>query len=279
MPHRAFMLLAAAINAEAALAAAAGADLSGRWEGEARIPGAPLPIVLDLARPTAGGPWAGCVTLPGRGVKGAALDSLAVAGDGGVDADLAKAFGGPPSDQPTRLAVRLLPDGQLDGSFRQGGLSAGLTLRRSGDPQLDAAPGRTPLPPAMAGIWRGQYELGGSARVVTMTLNAPRVDVPVSSLSSSSSPSPSPSPSQSQSQSPSAPLAAAGELLIVGKRRTVVAVDRVDASERFITLEASEAGIRLEGRWDGAAGSFDGVFMQGPFEAPLRLQRDAGSGK
>lgn len=233
------------------LLAAGAADPSGRWEGEARIPGAPLPIVLDLTRAPAGGAWTGSVTLPGRGAKGIALDTLAVAADGQVDAGLAKALGGPPSEQPTRLALRLLPEGRLEGALQQGGHAAGVTLRRSGQAQVDAPPPHTPLPPALAGTWRGGYTLGGAPREVTLTLAAPRAD---------------------------ASGAPAGELLIVGKRRTQLAIDRVDAAERYVTLEANAAGIRLEGRWDGAAGSFDGTFVQGPFEAPLRLQRESRSG-
>lgn len=249
--HRALALFAGfAPLVPIVLFAAGAADPSGRWEGEARIPGAPLPIVLDLARAPAGGAWTGSVTLPGRGAKGIALDTLAVAADGQVDAGLAKAFGGPPSEQPTRLALRLLPDGRLEGALQQGGHSAGVTLRRSGEAQVDAPPPHTPLPPALAGTWRGGYTLGGTPREVTLTLAPPRGDSGGS----------------------------AGELLIVGKRRTQLAIDRVAAGERFVTLEASAAGIRLEGRWDGTAGSFDGVFMQGPFEAALRLQRDGGSG-
>jgi hypothetical protein len=239
--------LAAPLLLSVSLAAAAAMDPAGRWEGEASIPGAPQQMVLDLAR-GASGDWAGSLTLPGRGVKGAPLDSLTVAADGRVQADAAGAFRGPPSELPTQLALRMLPDGRLEGAWRQGGHAAALVLRRSGEAQVDPPPARTTLPAALAGTWRGRYELGGSAREVTLTL-----------------------------QPTSSPNTAAGELLIVGKRRSQLVVDRVNAVDRFVTLEASAAGIRLEGRWDAATGSFDGSFMQGPFEAPLRLQRDGAS--
>lgn len=228
-------------------AAAAPASPAGRWEGEARIPGAPMPIVLDLA-PTANGGWAGSVTLPGRGVKGVWLDQLRVGADGSVQASLANALGGPPSELPTLLALRMLPEGRLEGDYRQGGHSAVASLRRSGEAQVDTPPPRTPLPPAMAGTWRGGYELGGVPRDVTLTLSPPPAGADPAT-------------------------APAGELLIVGKRRSQLVVDRVAASERFVTLEASAAGLRLEGRWDGAAGTFDGLVLQGPFEAPVKLQR------
>lgn len=238
----------AALAAWSVLAAnAATASVAGRWEGEARIPGAPLPIVLDLA-PKADGGWAGSVTLPGRGVKGAPLDALSVGADGRVQASLAKALGGPPSELPTQLALRMLPDGRLEGDFRQGGHSTSASLRRSGEAQVDPPPPRTPLPPAMAGTWRGRYELGGVPREVTLTLSPPPAGADPAT-------------------------APAGELLIVGKRRSQLVVDRVAASDRFAILEASAAGLRLEGRWDAAAGTFDGLVLQGPFEAAVKLQR------
>lgn len=151
--------------------AAAASAPAGRWEGEAHIPETPQRVVLDLAPDTAGD-WAGSLTLPGRGVKGAPLETLKVGADGTVQADAARAFGGPPSDLPTQLALRMLPDGRLEGEWRQGGHAARLTLRRSGEAQVDVPPSRTALPAALAGVWRGRYELGGYPRDVTLTLQA-----------------------------------------------------------------------------------------------------------
>jgi hypothetical protein len=102
------------------------------------------------------------------------------------------------------------------------------------------------VPPALAGTWHGRYELGGYPRDVTLTL-----------------------------QETTDPQAQAGELLIVGKRRSQLVVDRVNARARHVTLEAGAAGIRFEGNWDAAAGVIDGHFSQGPFEAPVKLQREA----
>lgn len=228
------------------LGAAAAPDPSGRWEGEARIPGAPQRLVLDLAQNKSDGRWAGSLTLPGRGTKGAPLQALQVDADGRVQADAAGAFGGPPGESPTQLELRLLPDGRLEGAWRQGGHEAGVLLWRSGDAQVDPPPPRTAVPPALSGVWRGKYELGGYPRDVTLTLHAT-----------------------------SDPQAQAGDLLIVGKRRSQLAIDRINVGSRFVTLEASSAGIRLEGQWDAARGSFEGNFSQGPFEAALKLQREA----
>lgn len=232
-----------------AQAIAAGPGPAGRWQGEARIPGAPMPVVLDLVLDQAPGSaqrWAGSITLPGRGVKGAVLETVSVSTNGEVQANVGAAFGGPPMQQPTRITLRPAAGGRLEGEWQQAGHRAMLVLRRSGEAQVDSPPPRTPLPPALAGVWRGRYELGGYPREVTLTL-AP----------------------------PATAEAPAGELLIVGKRRTQLAIDRVAASERFVVLESSAAGIRLEGQWSGEAGTFDGLFFQGPFEAPLRLQREA----
>lgn len=245
MPSPSLIPTLAASLLVASLGAAAAPSPAGRWEGEARIPGAPQRMVLDLAASPAGA-WAGSLTLPGRGVKGAPLGDLKIGADGSVQADAAGAFGGPPSELPTQLVLRPQPDGRLEGEWRQGGHTAVLALRRSGDAQVDPPPARTTLPAALAGNWRGRYELGGYPREVTLTL-----------------------------QATSGPSDIAGELLIVGKRRSQLVIDRVNAGERFVTLEASAAGIKLEGQWDATAGTFDGSFFQGPFEAPLKLQRNA----
>lgn len=244
MPSPSLVPTLAASLLLASLGATAATSPAGRWEGEARVPGAPQRMVLDLA-PSPAGEWSGSLTLPGRGVKGAALGSLQVGADGSVQADAAGAFGGPPSELPTQLVLRLQPDGRLEGEWRQGGHTAVLALRRSGEAQVDPPPARTALPAALAGIWRGRYELGGYPREVTLTL-----------------------------QATTSPSANAGELLIVGKRRSQLVIDRVNAGERFVTLESSAAGIKLEGQWT-TTGAFDGSFFQGPFEAPLKLQRDA----
>ncbi len=216
------------------------ADLSGRWEGELRIPAAPLPIVLDLAASPTGG-WVGSVTLPGRGVKGASLEALQVVADS-VGASLDPAFGGAGST-PTRLDLKLQADGSLAGEFRQGGHQATAALRRSGPAQVDPPRLATAIDPSLAGTWTGRYELGGSPRDVTLTLV----------------------------QGPSG--VATGTLKIVGRRITELPLDRVVQTPRFLELDASAAGIHIAGRWQAGSGRIDGSFSQGPFEAPLSLQR------
>lgn len=225
------------------------ADLSGRWEGELRIPGTALPIVIDLAASAAGG-WAGSVTLPGRGVKGVPLEALQVGPDG-FGASLEAAFGGAGNGAnrtPTRIDLRLQAEGRLAGEFQQGGHRAPATLRRSGPAQVDLPRRATAIDPVLAGTWSGRYELGGSPRDATLTLV----------------------------QGPSG--MATGTLKIVGRRTTELVLDRVIQTPHFIEFDASAAGIRIEGRWQAGAGRIDGSFSQGPFEAPLSLQRQPAGG-
>lgn len=227
--------------------AACAAPAEGRWEGRAEIPGAPLAMVVDLQRTDALA-WVGSVILPGRGVKGAPLAGIRV-DDRGVQFSLAAAFATAPSSTPTEVELRWQADGRLAGEFRQGGHRAALTLSRSGAAQADLPTPTMPLSPEMRGVWRGRYELGGYAREVTVTLNAV------------------------------AASGGAGEIVIVGKRRSVLAIDRVVQGREFITLDSSEGGVRIEGRWRNADGRMDGRidghFLQGPFEAALVLRQES----
>lgn len=238
--HIAAALLAAAGWAGAAFAVN---DAAGRWEGEAEIPGAPMRLVVDLARGN-GGRWVGSVTLPGRGVKGAPLDDVNVA-DAGVRFGLAQAFNGAPGPVPlVELAWR---GDRLAGHLRQGGLSAPLTLARSGAAQVDLPVRATAVERRLEGTWVGRYELGGVPRDVTLTLANRPGD------------------------------SATGQLLIVGKRTSQLTVDHVVQGREFITLTSTEAGYRIEGRWATSDGSIDAQVVQGPFEATLVLRKQAGA--
>lgn len=220
-------------------------SLAGRWEGWARIPGAPLPLVIDL-QTGSGTAWLGSVTLPGRGVKGAPLQDI-VANAAGVRFSLAAAFGDSAPAHAAWAELRWQPDGRLAGLFGQGGHRAELVLSRSGPPQVDLPLPTRPFAPGLAGVWRGRYVLGGYARDVTITLT----------------------------QAPDA--SASGEMLIVGKRRSLLAIDRIDVSgPGFVVLDSGSAGLRVEGRWNAAEQRIDGHFLQGPFEAEIVLRRDAG---
>ncbi|MGM9481559.1 hypothetical protein ACS5PN_10245 [Roseateles sp. NT4] len=225
-------------------AAQAAPDPGGRWEGVAEIPGAPLPLVVDLSSASTGA-LQGSVILPGRGVKGAPLQALA-ADDKGLGFSLAAAFN-PPAEQAPRVNLRWQADGTLVGEWQQSGLSAALQLRRTGAAQVDLPVAPTALSPELLGRWIGRYELGGYPREVTLTLaNGP------------------------------AGLGA-GELVVVGKRRTELKVDHVVQGREFLTLKASAANYRIEGRH--AADRIEGQVLQGPFEAAIVLRRDVAGAK
>jgi hypothetical protein len=225
---------------------AAAHPAQGRWEGSAAIPGAPMPLIIDL-QCDATRTCLGSLILPGRSVKGAPLDDL-VMNEQGVHFSLAAVFAGAAPTEPADVHLQWHGDGRLSGELRQAGHRAPLVLARSGDAQLDRPTPARPLSPEMAGTWRGRYELGGYARDVTLTLRPPGT-------------------------------APAGELVIVGKRRSVLAIDRVHQGREFLTLESSQAGVRIEGRWNAQAGRIDGHFLQGPFEAALVMHRQGAAGR
>jgi hypothetical protein len=230
--------------ASAASAASAGdeAGIAGRWEGSADIPGAPQSLVLDIA-PDAQGLWQGSIVLPGYGVKGAALDALAV-GDRTVTFAFGAAF--PiPADPPPRMVLAAQADGTLAGSLEMGGNSAPVRLHRTGAAQVDVPVATKVISAALAGVWHGRYELGGYAREVTITL----------------------------ANRPARP--AGGQLVVVGKRTTTLEVDQIVQGLRFVSLRASAADFGIEGRFDPETGTIAGSMSQGPYEAPIVLHRDA----
>jgi len=236
--------LALLVAGLACAGADAASDPSGRWEGVAAVPGQPLRLVIDLDR-DAQGRWAGSASLPGRGVKGAAVDGLAVAGCD-VHLGLATAFPGGDVLQP-KLALACQGDDTLSGTFTLGGNTAPVSLHRSGPAQVDRPPTARAITAALAGRWTGRYELGGFAREVTLTL-ANGADG----------------------------AGGGGQLVIVGKRTTTLQVDQVTEGREFVTVRASAANFVIEGRLAAQEGVIDGAMSQGPYEAPLVLHRQAG---
>jgi hypothetical protein len=227
---------AAASLALLSRAARADANLEGRWEGTAQIPGAPMPLVLDLA--LADGKLGGWITLPGRGVKGMALAEPRREG-GSLRVDLSPAFSlmGPPSPAPL-LVLTIEPQG-LNGRFEQGGHQAPVALTRSGAAQPEPVLRNSVLPAALTGIWRGSYSIAGAPRQVTLTMTPTNA-----------------------------------EALIVGRRTTRVPMDTIRLGEHFLTLANREMQITIEGRWRSAGGEVDATFTQGPYEAALVLRKE-----
>lgn len=234
-----WLLLAMGLAASAAVQA--GPDASGRWEGVADIPGRPLQLVVDLDRDGQGA-WQGSAILPGRGVKGAPLDGLAVDGCE-VRFALTAAFPGGDTLQP-KVALACQADGSLAGTFTLGGRSTAVALRRSGTAQVDRPAASGAISAALAGRWTGRYEIGGVPREVTLTLG-------------------------------NRDGKGSGQLVIVGKRTTTLAVDQVTQGREFVMLRASAADFNIEGRFSPERGVIEGGIAQGPFEAAIVLRRQA----
>lgn len=229
-----FRRLVLAVCAGLAVAAShANPALAGRWQAEVLLAGTPLRLVIDLA--PAGTGWVGSAILPGRGVKGAPLRELALDAQGQLNFKLT-ALG----DASARLRVQ--GDGALLGELHQGGHQTALRMQRSGNAQVDLPLASTPISRELEGVWRGGYEPGGYPRDVTLTLSQ-RDGV------------------------------GHAELLIIGRARNVITVDRVTQSEQFVQIVSSATGITIEGRWLATDNSLRGQFVQGPFEADFLLRK------
>jgi hypothetical protein len=222
------------------LAAARAAD--GRWEGQALVPGMSVPVIVDLAPAGGGNRWIGSVTLPGRGVRGTALQSLVVQDDV-VRGQTTAAPGRPPGGE---IAFELHRGAaqSLVGELRQGGHAAPLTLQRTGPAQVETPPFGTPIPATLRGIWVGRYDIGFGPRDVTLKLDA--------------------------AADGSAPVAT---MRVVGRRTFDLAIDFIAQRGAWVTLAVTEPGISLDGPWALEGEQWKLTWRQGPFESPLVLRR------
>lgn len=232
-------LLAAIFFASATLCQAA-ESAAGRWEGSAQIPGETLRLIIDLAELSGKG-WVGSVIVSGLGVKGAPLTDIAV-----KDSELAFAIKGVLGGErvgQAKFKAHLGADGQLAGDFIQAGNSAPFVLQRTGPPQVELPPQSTAVGTELEGEWKGEYELNGLRRHVTMKFANRGVD------------------------------GAGVEFVIVGKKTNNVPVSLVIQEGDFLSLKSDEFGINYEGRVRKGAGEIKGTFTQGPFELPLVMRR------
>jgi len=214
--------------------------VQGRWEGQVQIPGAPLTLIVDLARNGASA-WTGSVIIPGLGIKGAPVGDISVT-ESRVSFALSGAMkaGGA---APPRITVHSVREGVMAGDFEQAGNTATLTLTRTGPAHVEPAPKSTVVAGELEGAWSGRFELGGYPRDVTLTLS-------------------------NHTQS-----GATAELVIVGKRTTQVPVDLVVQDAQFLKIESGQMGITFEGRWSAKASEIQGSLQMGPFEVPLVLHQ------
>lgn len=201
-----------------------------------------MKLVVDLSEESGQG-WIGSIIIPGFGVKGAPLVDLH-----GRSGDLAftikGALGNERSGQ-AEIRAHLTADGHLSGEFKQGGNTAPFVLEKTGPPQVELPPRSTPVSKEVEGEWKGDYEMNGYARHVTMKFAERGANTP------------------------------GLEFVIVGKKTNNVPVSLLTQEGDFLTIKSDEFGIIYEGFFRKEAGEIKGTIVQGPFEQPLVMRRAA----
>jgi hypothetical protein len=203
-----------------------------------QIPGRELPLIVDLAHGNAGA-WTGSITIPGLNVKGALLTEIAR-----KDSDISFAIEGvlaAPGATPAACKAQIVPNETLSGNFLQAGNSAPFTLQKTGPPQVELPPRSTPVAPELQGEWKGEYELFGYARKVTIKLTNRGAE------------------------------GAAAEFVVVGKKVNNLPVDLVTQEGELLTIDSRQSGLSYEGRFQ--KDEIKGTIIQGPLEVPLVLRR------
>jgi len=230
----ALICFAFALMVMTAMAAEAASALDGRWSGTIQVPGQELILVVDLAHRAS---WNGSATLPGLNVKGAPLTEINVQGD---DVSFGiQAMTGPGVEAP-KIQARL-SDKKLVGDFLQGGNTARFILEKTGAPQVEEPLRSTPVAKEFEGDWKGDYELLGYPRKVTLKL-------------------------QNHASQP-----ASADFVIVGRNVNNLPVVRITQQGNFITIESSAfGGLAYEGRLEN--GEIHGTLLQGPVEVGLVLR-------
>src|SRR6266403_423374 len=208
--------------------------LAGRWSGKVQIPGREVLLIVDLAHEAN---WTGSATLPGLNVKGAPLTGVAVQSP--EVAFAIKAMSGPNIESP-RVTARLA-DGKLTGEFLQSGNSARFVLEKVGPPQVEQQPRSSTIAKEFEGEWKGEYEVLGYPRKVTLKLRSHGTED------------------------------ATADLVIVGRKVNNVPVDRVTQQGDFITIDSAAFGMTYEGRIKND--EIQGQLLQGPIETAVVLRR------
>jgi hypothetical protein len=206
--------------------------LSGRWEGSARIPDEELTVIVDLAQQNSA--WVGSIIIPGLGVKGIPLTDIKV-----ESPDVKFGVKGPIGIQ---MNLRLLPppENKLAGNFEQGGNHAPATLQKTGPPQVEYLPRSTPVAKELEGEWKGDYEMLGYTRHVSIKF-ANRAE------------------------------GATADFVIEGRKHNVLPVDLVTQEGDLVTVDSHETGFSFEGRLRD--GKLSGAIRQAAAETPLVLER------
>lgn len=234
-------LIATALLFASALFCKAAEAVAGRWEGLIQIPERDLKVIVDLAQ-DGGGTWLGSIIAPGLSIKGAALSEISVK-DSDVAFAIKTALGGPQVGQAKFKGRLDAKGGALSGDFTQAGNTAPFVLQKAGPAQVEPPATSTAVAKEFEGEWKGQYELFGYPRNVTLKLTN------------------------------RAAGGATADFVIVGKKTNNVPVDLVTQEGDFLRIESREFGINYEGRFAKDAGEIKGTFEQGAVELPLVLRR------
>jgi hypothetical protein len=222
--------LIAILIVAAALPCRAEDAITGRWEGTARVPDDELTVVVDLANEN--GAWVGSIIIQGLGLKGVPLTDIKV-----QPLDVKFAVKGALG---IALNLHLVSNNKLAGNFEQAGNRAPATLQKTGPPQVDYPPRNTPVAKELEGEWKGDYEMLGYTRHVSIKFT-------------------------------NHPNGATADFVIVGRKHNVLPVDLVTQEGDLVTVDSHETGFSFEGRLRD--GKLSGAIRQAATETPLVLER------
>jgi hypothetical protein len=209
---------------------------SGRWEGTVQIPSRELEVVVDLAK-TEDGLWQGSIVVPGLNLPAAQLVDIAVQ-DSDVSFGMKTGRG-----LDASFKGHFNANGTFSGDFIQGGNRAPFALKKTGAPQVVTPLRSTPVTNDIEGEWKGEYQIFGTPRHVTLKL------------------------------ANGAKNSATAEFIVVGRKVNNLPVDVVRQEDDLVTIESNQTGIGYEGRFNKEANEIRGTFIQGPIELPLVLHK------
>jgi hypothetical protein len=204
--------------------------IGGRWEGTAQVPDDELNLIVDLAQQN--GAWVGSIIIPGLGLKGAPLTDVKVQPPD-VNFGVRGALG-------IQLKLRLGANNKLAGNFEQAGNLAPATLQKTGPPQVEYPPRSTPVAKELEGEWKGDYEMLGYTRHVSIKFA-------------------------------NHPDGATADFVIVGRKHNVLPVDLVTQEGDLVTVDSHDMGFSFEGQLRN--GKLMGTIRQAAMETPLDLER------
>jgi len=209
---------------------------SGRWEGLVQIPDRELEVVVDLAK-AEDGQWQGSIIVPGLNLPGTQLVNIGVQ-DSDASFGIKTARG-----LDAVFKGHFNADGTFSGDFSQAGNRASFTLKKIGAPQVETPLRSTPVAKEIEGEWKGEYQIFGTPRHVTLKLTNGTKN------------------------------SATAELVVVGKKVNNLPVDLVTQEGDLVTIQSNQTGIGYEGRFNKESNEIKGTFMQGPMELPLVLRK------